>query len=253
LQTGYIDPGSDGLHQFARLRDLTGETLAAAIDQQPQIFAKARKCKAVLPAVRKRLDGALARLGELYPAARFPPVTVLIGRGKTGGTTSATAVLIGMETLCSADWMNPDLEDRFVHLIAHEYAHVQQPAGNDDVPPGSVLETALIEGGAEFVAELISGDIGNSHLRAWTKGRELDIESRFAADEDSKDLKPWLWSGPGTPEHPGDLGYWVGYRIVKTYYLHAKDKKAALRDILLVNEASAKDFLARSGWHPGMT
>jgi hypothetical protein len=253
LQTGYIDPGSEGLHQFAKLRDLTGATLAAAIEERPQIFAKARECKAVLPAVRKRLHGALDRLGELYPAARFPPVTLLIGRGKTGGTTGANSVLIGVETLCSADWMNPDLENRFVHLIAHEYAHVQQPAGRDDVPPGSVLETALLEGGAEFVAELISGDIGNSHLRAWTKGHEREIETRFAADEDSKDLTPWLWNGPGTPDNPGDLGYWVGYRIVKSYYLHAKDKKAALRDIFLVDEATARDFLARSGWHPGMT
>lgn len=253
LQTGYLDPGSIGLHQFAKLRDLTGATLFAAIDKQPKIFAKASDCKAVLPAVRTRLDGALAKLGALYPASRFPPVTVLIGRGTTGGTTSATAVLIGMETLCSADWLNPDVEDRFVHLIAHEYAHVQQPAGQEDVPPASLLETALIEGGAEFVAELISGDIGNSHLRAWTQGRELEIEARFAADEDSKDLKPWMWEGPGTPDHPGDLGYWVGYRIVKSYYLQAADKKAALRDIFLVNEATAKDFLARSGWHPGMT
>ena len=73
--------------------------------------------------------------------------------------------------------------------------------------------------------------IGNSHLRAWTKGRELDIESRFAADEDSKDLKPWLWSGPGTPEHPGDLGYWVGYRIVKTYYLVLAWRNAALPNL----------------------
>lgn len=253
LQTGYIDPGTDGLHQFAKLRDLTGATLAAAIDKRPQIFVKAKKCETVLPAVRKRLDGALARLASLYPDARFPPVTVLIGRGSTGGTTSASAVLIGMETLCSADWMNPNVEDRFVHLIAHEYAHVQQPAGNDDVPPGSVLETALIEGGAEFVAELISGDIGNSHLRAWTKGHEFEIETRFAADEDSKDLKPWLWNGPGTPDKPGDLGYWVGYRIVKSYYLHATDKKAALRDIFLVDETTAEGFLAKSGWHPGMT
>ena len=33
LQTGYIDPGTDGLHQFAKLRDLTGATLAAAVDR----------------------------------------------------------------------------------------------------------------------------------------------------------------------------------------------------------------------------
>jgi hypothetical protein len=38
--------------------------------------------------------------------------------------------------------------------------------------------------------------------------------------------------------------------LVKSYYLHAADKRAAVRDIIQVQDARA--FLARSGWHPGI-
>ena len=48
----------------------------------------------------------------------------------------------------------------------------------------------------------------------------------------------------------GDLGYWVGYRIVKSYYHHADDKSQALRDIFEMTDPST--FLAESGWRPGI-
>ncbi|GAH56694.1 unnamed protein product, partial [marine sediment metagenome] len=66
-----------------------------------------------------------------------------------------------------------------------------------------------------------AGEIGQSQLKAWTKGREAEIEAAFLGDKDKTDLSHWLYNGPGDAEHPGDLGYWVGYRIVKAYYLHA--------------------------------
>ena len=42
----------------------------------------------------------------------------------------------------------------------------------------------------------------------------------------------------------------LGYRIAKSYYRHASDKRAALRDIIQVQDAKA--FLAKSGWFPGI-
>ena len=60
----------------------------------------------------------------------------------------------------------------------------------------------------------------------------------------------WLYNGMGTPERPGDLGYWVGYRIAKAYYQGAEDKQAALRDIIEVRDAKA--LVAKSGWYPGI-
>jgi uncharacterized protein YjaZ len=147
--------------------------------------------------------------------------------------------------------MEQDVEDRFVHVIAHEYAHVQQafgaPALFDEAKP-TVLEAALIEGGAEFVGELISGGVSYPNLATTMRGREKAIEDAFVGDEAKTDLSDWFYNG--TLSKPGDLGYWVGYRITKSYYEHAKDKRAALRDILAIKDPKA--FLAKSGWYPGM-
>lgn len=251
LQRDYLDKGSAGLAEFARLRTITGERMAAAIAANPKMFDDARRCNAVLPRVRARLAPALAKLAALYPKGVYPPVTFAIGRGKTGGTANASGVMIGLETLCAFDFMEPDPENRFVYVIAHEYAHVQQPAAQVENPDESVLTAALTEGAAEFVGELISGSVSYRHLIAATKGREAELETAFLADRDKKALgSDWLYNGRGTPERPGDLGYWVGYRVAKAYYRKAKDKRAALGEIIEMPDPKA--FLAASGWKPGM-
>ncbi|MEA1674732.1 DUF2268 domain-containing putative Zn-dependent protease [Nitrospirillum sp. BR 11163] len=249
---GYLDHGSDGLRQFTILRHLTGESIAAAMEKHPKMFADAKTCLDVLPAVKRRLTQALPRLGQIYPAAKFPPITILVGQGNTGGTTSASGVLVGLEALCGASWMDPNAEDRFVHLVAHEYVHVQQPAAQADPEHPVLLFQSLIEGGAEFLAELISGDVGYVRLKAWARGREKEVETQFAADLDTTNLKPWLYNGVGTEARPGDLAYWVGYRITKAYYVQAQDKRAAIARILTIDADTAKAFLADSGWTPGM-
>jgi hypothetical protein len=250
LQHDYLDPGSDGLHQFAQLRGISGTRIAATLASHPQIYSSAKRCMIVLPRVRQRLKVALHKLGRLYPEARFPPVTIAVGRGTPVGVGGgpATGVLIGLEALCATNYLNPNVEDRFVHVIAHEYAHVQQVPALVDDEHASVLEGSLNEGAAEFTAELISGEVAYSQFGASTKGHEKEIESAFVTDEDKTDLSQWL--NNGTPDKPGDLGYWVGYRVVKSYYQHATDKRRALREILEMTDPHA--FLARSGWYPGM-
>jgi hypothetical protein len=251
LQHDYLDPGSAGLHRLAELRNVTGASMAKAIAAHPEIYADAKRCMVVLPAARQRLKTALSELARRYPEMRLAPITIAVGRGKPVGVTDASGVMIGLEALCAVNYLDPNVEDRFVHVLAHEYAHVQQalqsPALYNDPKP-TVLEESLIEGAAEFTAELISGSIGNVDLKAMTRGREAEIETAFVADEDKTDLSKWLYNG--TLTKPGDLGYWVGYRIAKSYYQHATDKRHALRDILEMSDAKA--FLAKSGWHPGI-
>jgi hypothetical protein len=248
IQRQYIDPGSDGLHQFANLRNISGATIAEALAKSPEIYSNAKGCIDVLPSVRLRLHGAFRKLGNLYPQAKFLPVTIAVGRGKPVAMTGPAGVFIGLEALCATDYLNPDLEERFVHVIAHEYTHVQQvPALVDNKNP-SVLEASLIEGAAEFTAELISGQVAYSQAREQIKKRGTEIETAFVSDEDKTDLSKWLYNG--TLKSPGDLGYWVGYRIVRAYYQHAADKRQAFREILEMTDPKA--FLAKSGWYPGI-
>ncbi|MGH8085024.1 MAG: DUF2268 domain-containing putative Zn-dependent protease [Lysobacter sp.] len=250
LQRDYLDKGSDGLHTLARLRRVTGERIAAKLADNPVLYEEARRCAAALPQARERLESALQELGRLYPDARFPPVTVAISRGKPVAVAAPdTGIQVGLEAMCAVDWLNPDLEDRIVYVLAHEYVHVQQvnaaPIIDKEAP--TVLELSLIEGIGEFVGELIAGEVAFVHT-VDAAGRELEIETRFAADLDKTDLSDWLYNG--TLETPGDIGYWVGYRIAKAYYRNADDKDAALREMLEMSDPKA--FLARSGWHPGI-
>jgi hypothetical protein len=249
LQHDYLDPGSDGLHVLARLRKVTGESIAEAIARRPEIYAQARDCVDVLPRVRERLGVVLHKLADLYPEARFPPITIAVGRGKPVGVGGRdTGVQIGLEALCATAWINPDIEDRFVGVIAHEYAHVQQAVAFSEGENATVLAASLEEGAAEFVAELTTGAVSYSYMSGLIAGREREIETAFAADADKTDLSDWVYNS--TPEKPADLGYWVGYRIVKSYYRHADDKRQAVRDIFEMRDPKA--FFSRSGWRPGV-
>lgn len=67
----------------------------------------------------------------------------------------------------------------------------------------------------------------------------------------STDVSRWLYnqgSSTATPDRPGDLGYFIGYRITKAYYDNQADKVAAVRAIIGVVDADA--FLAASGYDP---
>ena len=251
LQHDYLDRGSDGLQVLVRERNVTGQRIADALEKNPSLYTDARRCLAALPRASERLGAALRKLGRLYPDARFPPVTIAIGRGKPVAIgASDTGIQVGLEALCAIDWLNPDVEDRIVYVLAHEYAHVQQVHADaiGDKPSPTVLEISLVEGIGEFVAELTAGEVAYSRTAAEAVGHELEIETRFAADLDGTDLSDWVYNT--TPEAPGDLGYWVGYRIAKAYYRNAPDKRQALREIFEMGDPKA--FLAKSGWYPGI-
>lgn len=250
LQQGYLDPGTEALRQFAADRIGGMQRLAERIARQPQAYENARDCARRLPQVREGVRAALASLRRIYPEAAFPPVTLVIGRGNTGGTTTPAGVAIGVETVCAADWLQADRTARLVHLIAHEYAHVQQPGSAVEAPGATLLYQALLEGGAELVAELTSGEVNAVQLRQRTRGRECEFEREFAAQADGSDYSRWFYNGVGDARRPGDLGYWIGYRIAAAFYARAPDKHRALRELLQATPASAPELLRRSGWRP---
>lgn len=250
LQQHYIEPGSPGLHDFIPNRIVSAENMAASIARNSETYRRARKCLPIVPATKARLYRALGRLRHLYPSARLAPVTILIGASNSGGTSGPSGVIVGLEVVCSADWLQPDLSDRLFVLVMHEYGHVQQPAElNIETVQTTVLRQSLIEGVAEMVAKLTTGDVSNSHLLRWTAGRERQIGEAFLRDAKSYELSKWLYNGQGTVKAPGDLGYWVGYGIAQSYYDRASDKQAALKALLELRDPDA--ILANSGWRPG--
>ena len=220
LQRDYLDRGSEGLHTFAKIRNITGTRIADTLAKDPQIFSNARRCMEVLPRVRERVTVALRTLVQLYPQARLPPITIAVGRGKPMGVGSpVTGIQIGLEALCATHYMHANVEDRFVYVIAHEYAHVQQYQPLVDKEHPTVLEGSLMEGAAELTAEIIAGSVSNPAQVVMAKGREREIETAFLADVDKTDISAWLYM-------------------------------QALREILDMTDPKA--LLEKSGWYPGI-
>src|SRR5471032_3003587 len=215
LQRDYLDAGSDGLRDFIPYRILSADQLAQQI----------------------------ARMAELYPATTHPRATIVIGRDSSGGTVSDSGVILGLEVVCeNRSHSAYSTVGRLSYILAHELVHTQQRV----YAGGTVLSMSLNEGIADFIGELASGHPLNTQLHEWTKGHEADIAARFRADMDKTDASAWLYNGMGTPEHPGDLGYWVGYRIAQAYYERTPDKQAAIRRLL--EETDAHAMLRDSGW-----
>lgn len=251
LAARYLATPSPGLVEFMAMRRITPERVAAALRAKPDLYRDARRCANTLGNVRDRLIAATDRLAELYPKAIFPPITIAISRGTPAAAANAKGLYVGLEALCSAKFMEPNDEDRFVNVIAHEYIHAQQPLAQIESRDATVLHAALVEGAAEFVAEQISGSVGFPLLHKWAKGREAELETAFLAEKDEVAIgSRWLYNQQGSDGWPGDLGYWVGYRIAKAHYARSADKAAALREIIEMRDPAA--FLAESGWTPGM-
>jgi len=98
---------------------------------------------------------AFRKLLALYPQADKPPVTILISRGKPLAISGpGDGVQIALEAICAesaAKFLQPDLDDRLVHVTAHEYIHAQQSPALANAEHPTVLERSLVDPTAEVV------------------------------------------------------------------------------------------------------
>jgi hypothetical protein len=243
LDREYIVPGNAGLKGFIPNRIVSGNNLAKRVADTPDVYAHAKQCLAYMPLIEGMYNDSMRRFLRLYPAARIPPVYVLIGANNSGGTANDAGVLIGLEVVCRKDAPSKlPVAKRLNSLVAHEIVHVSQAP----IKAETLLHKAMQEGTAEFITELITGEISNDHHKQWTRGKEAQIERDFRPQLDSTDLKAWIYNGVGTPDKPGDLAYWVGYRIAKSFYRRAPDKKAAIKRLL--TDPDVHGILRDSGW-----
>jgi hypothetical protein len=265
FQSEYLNQASPGLADFIGLRNLTAASLASMVRAFPRYFAAIRPQTLRLATdatLQNRMRDGYRRIKDEYPAAVFPPVTFLIGRFSTGGTTSTKGMLVGLEFFAlgpntPTDELNQFQRDNVRPLdslpivVAHEHAHILQlrARGLMSRPTKNLLDQSLLEGSADFIGELASGGSLNARLRAYAIPREAELWAEFRAVMHGTDVSRWLYNqGGATSDRPGDLGYFIGYRIAEAYYNRAANKRTAVRDIIEVRDAD--QFLAQSGYAP---
>ena len=264
FQTRYLDSATVGLQDMVRSRSITAASLAQVALAYPRYldavgawWRSAGNQRAVFETVRANY----ARLATLYPDAVFPPVTILVGRYSTGGTIGNSGLLIGLEFF-GVDAAAPTTElgvfarnnqkswqRDLPTLIAHEHTHfLSSRAGSTATRSGApLLSVALSEGIAEFIGELASGQpTFLAFYREW-QSRELEFWQAFDREKGGTDLSRWLYNqGQTAANWPGDLGYFMGYRIAQAYYAKATDKTQAVRELIALRDPAA--LLTQSGY-----
>lgn len=256
LQSMYLDPGSPGLDAFVQRRIDNADKLAAAVNRLEPYYRSTRPEMARIREMEPAIRASYRALQDRYPDAVFPPVYFLVGRASTGGTIDDAGLLISTEIFARPDdapvdnlspWLREvtrPIED-LPAIVAHELVHVQQQHPYD----GRLLAAAIQEGAADFIGEIISGQTTTPSVHAWAAPREAEVWADFQDEMYGTTLRGWLYDGDGAPEgRPADLGYWMGYQIVASFYERAADKDDAIRHILTIDDFDR--FLEESGYRP---
>lgn len=253
FQTEYLDKGSAGLRDFLRLRIKSAENIVTTIDRLPKFYASIRPATLEVKRMEKRMRGAFKKFKSIYPDAVFPDVYFLIGITSTGGTTGGSGLLIGTELYGRTkstpneelpEWLKRVLEtsDKLPGIVAHESCHYNQKLASDR----TLLAKAISEGSCDLISELISDQNINDKLKPYGTAHEAELWRDFSAEMDKPDFSKWIYNGASSQGRPGDLGYFMGYRISTAYYARVKNKKQAVREIL--NIQNFGEFLKASGY-----
>jgi hypothetical protein len=244
---------------------LAGYNLDAAVQRRPRFFAAIRPVTLAVDtarAVKDAMRRAYHRFANLYPAAAFPPVYFLMGQLTSGGTTSDAGQLIGLEMHArTPDTPSDELSpwerrvvggiDALPGIVAHELIHSEaalaRNGGHQDAALTTLLAQALDEGCASFLGQLISnGDIANAN--SYGMAHEAELWREFRKEMNGRKVDNWFYQGDKSTDRPADLGYFVGSRICQSYYEHAKDKQAAVAEILQMQDPVG--FVRQSGYAP---
>ena len=243
FQTEYLDKGSPGLKDFVSLRIKSARNLVAVIDQMPKYYASIRPSTLSVAKMEKRMRTAFRKFKSLYPDAVFPDVYFLVGAANSGGTTGKSGLLIGTEMYGKTpsgpiDELPPWLRavitgvDQIPGIVAHESCHYNQNYGDGR----TLLAKSIQEGSCDLIGELISGQNINERLKVYGRTHDAELWRDFLVDMDKPDYSKWIYNGATSKDRPGDLGYYMGYLITRAHYRNAKNKRAAVREILNIQD-----------------
>ncbi len=262
IQTLYVDRGTVGLKTFMEVRDYSAPHWVHLIRTLPKFWNSIRSHTLAVKAMEPQFVASVQRLKAIYPKLRPSKMYFTVGGLRSGGTTMRDMVLIGTEiatgdsTVDVSEFRDDWLKHVFHHqsleyvvpLNVHEYVHTQQldTDGND------LLSQCIKEGGADFIAALATGIPLKSNYMIFGKAHEPELKAAFKNDMFTPALGQWLYNGGKTPLGAGDLGYFMGYELCKSYYDHCADKAKAVREIIEINVAdtlATLNFLDKSGYY----
>jgi hypothetical protein len=249
----YFGQGTVGLKAFKTVSIKSTENLIQATEKHKLYYESIRVNTMKVAELKLVMHAYLVKFKQLYPVSKFPNVYFLIGDLNSGGKSEKDGLLISCEVNCADSNSNftnvyppfiktlKSLTLKNIYLIVvHELVHYQQSYVDSNT---NLLGYAIKEGSADFICKVITGKIINNISFEYGENHEKELWNEFKKDMKGADISKWLYNR-ATEERPSDLGYYIGYKITESYYLHSKNKKAAINEILNIKDFDL--FLGKS-------
>jgi uncharacterized protein YjaZ len=266
IQRLYLDKATSGLKDFIIAREHSPKRHLDNILKNPKFWVSLRPHTLQIKTFTSDIEKLMSRFKKLYPSFKQPDVYFTIGCLNSGGTTTADKILIGSEIAASdstvdaseiGSWLRGVFKDNrnVVYLVAHEVGHTQQKGGDsEDDGTSNLLGYCIREGACDFIAELLLEKPVTSPYMTYGKANEKKLWESFQQEMYGQETKNWLYNDGDAPSGQADLGYFIGYKICKTYYENAKNKKKALKEIIELeyNKESVLKFLEKSKYKGGL-
>lgn len=248
----YIRNASDCLKKILITRNLTAAHFVKWVNHEADYF---RKCKLVTDKISeysKLINEYCEKFKSLYPKADIGDIYFMFTGFYTGGQSNKEGIAIGMDFWSLPDTgvvdfktsLNKELVRKIEIMpitVMHEQIHRNQKISAEN----TLLKKCLEEGGADFIAYLITGKINNISLYDYGNNHNIELKARFIQDLSTNNMNYWLYNNYDS-NRPRDLGYWIGFKICESFYNNAADKSRAVANILHIKKPER--FLKKSNY-----
>jgi len=247
LEKYFIAPASLGQKKMFELRNYTPEDYLTIIEKYPQFWNSLRTNSLDYTNNNKKIQKGLRKLSKVYPHETKTPIYYTVGAFRSPGTGIKDFVMLGSEYALGnletktgefvgnmdnvVAYHTIDASKHLESLSIHEYVHSLQ-----NEPVYDLLSQCLYEG----IGELIGTELSQTPS-PWPAFEYGDKNTDFVFDEfekdmfDTRNMGNWFWNDKNNVFGQRDVGYFAGYKMVKTYYDQATDKKQAIRDLIELN------------------
>lgn len=248
FQNIYISNGSIGLNDYAIQKQLANGLENVFNSNNYHNYYKAIRINTQdLSQVINKSKIAFDQFQKVNHEIEIFDVYFLIGAMSAGGRVSENGLLIAVEMFSKTDELDIstlnewhqnviNAKDCLPSIIVHELVHKQQRIIPKNSGYKTLLEQSILEGMADYIACYLLPDepYFNQHLHDFGDIIEEKLWNEFKIEKDKnyKDTE-WIYTGNYMSNgYPGDLGYYIGFKIIEAYSNTFEDKHEAINNLL---------------------
>ncbi len=244
LEEHFIDKASIGQKKMIKLRNYSPKEYLDAIDKYPKFWNSLRPNTLNFDEHNAEILKGIKKLRAAYPEMKKSSVYFTMGAFRSPGTGVAGTLILGSEfALGNLDVNTTEFKGNKDHLIdyhnidplkylqslsIHEYIHTQQ-----NFPVYNILSWTLYEGIAEFIGTHLTEQKSPWNAFKYGPKNEAFVKKTFEDQLfDPGNMGNWFWNDSNNVFGNRDMGYYVGYALVKKYYDNSEDKKLAIKELI---------------------